>query len=204
MNSKLILSGAALALMLSGCVTPTHYVDTKTDTVAIMGLDYKDFENAAGELVNQMLASPLMVHPKSAQGGRYVLTVSNIVNDTTQRIDTDQLTKKIRISLLNSGRFVVTTAIGLHGAEDDMTRKVRELNKSKMVNQKTVKKAGRVVAPDFSLSGKIIQRGGRIDNRTQQVEYSFMLTMTNLDDGLAYWEGEYPIIKRGDNRTVIW
>src|SRR3546814_17574786 len=109
-------------------------------------------------MVNQMLASPLMVHPKASQGGRYVLAVSNIGNDTTQRIDTDQLTKKIRISLLNSGRFIVTTAIGVNGAEDDMTRKSRQLRNSKMVNQITVKKNGSAIAPDHSLSGNIFTR----------------------------------------------
>ncbi|WP_323018221.1 penicillin-binding protein activator LpoB [Castellaniella sp.] len=204
MNTRLLLSTTTLCLALAGCVTPTHYVDMKNDNVAVMGLDYKDFESAATELVNQMLASPLMVHPKSNQGARYVLTVSNVVNDTVQRIDTDQLTKKIRISLLNSGRFVVTTAVGLNGPEDAMTAKSRQLKSSKMMNQKTVKKAGRVIAPDYSLSGKIIQRNNRVNSSTQQVDYYFMLTMTNLDDGLAYWEGEYPIVKRGDNRTVTW
>ncbi|GAA0233461.1 penicillin-binding protein activator LpoB [Castellaniella daejeonensis] len=204
MNTRALLSVSALCLALAGCATPTHYVDMKNDTVAVMGLDYKDFENAATELVNQMLASPLMVHPKSNQGARYVLTVSNVINDTAQRIDTDQLTKKIRISLLNSGRFIVTTAVGLNGPEDAMTAKSRQLKSSKMINQRTVKKDGRVIAPDFSLSGKIIQRNNRVSSRTQQVDYYFQLTMTNLDDGLAYWEGEYPIVKRGDNRTVSW
>src|SRR3546814_13428309 len=119
-----------------------------------MGLDYKDFENAASEMVNQMLASPLMVHPKASQGGRYVLAVSNIVNDTTQRIDTDQLTKKIRISLLNSGRFIVTTAIGINGAEDEMTRKSRPLRNSKMVNQKTVRSEERRVGKECVSTGR--------------------------------------------------
>lgn len=204
MKIRLLLTTLTASLILAGCATPTHYVDTKNDQVAVMGLDYKDFENAAGELVNQMLASPLMVHPKSNQGARYVLAVSNVLNDTAQRIDTDQLTKKIRISLLNSGRFVVTTAIGINGPEDAMTQKVRQLRSSKMVNQKTVKKDGRVIAPDYSLSGKILQRNNRVSSSTQQVDYYFQLTMTNLDDGLAYWEGEYPIIKRGDNRSVSW
>src|SRR3546814_11843541 len=88
-NTKLLLSTLALTLALTGCATTTHYVDQKNDKVAVMGLDYKDFENAASEMVNQMLASPLMVHPKASQGGRYVLAVSNIVNDTTQRINTE-------------------------------------------------------------------------------------------------------------------
>lgn len=99
---------------------------------------------------------------------------------------------------------MITTAIGANGPEDTMTAQSRMLKKSKMVNQKTVKKDGRVIAPDFSLSGKIIQRNNRVNSSTQQVDYYFQLTMTNLDDGLAYWEGEQAIIKRGDNRTVSW
>jgi uncharacterized protein (TIGR02722 family) len=204
MKLKLSLSAIALAAALTGCATPTQYVDTKNDNVAIMGLDYKDFESAATKMVNDMLNSPLMVHPRAAQGGRYVIAISNITNDTAQRIDTDQLVKKIRVSLLNSGRFVITTAVGLNGPEDAMTAKSRSLQHSKMMNQATVKKNGRVIAPDFSLSGKILQRNHRVDSSTQQVEYSFMLTLTNLDTGLAYWEGEETIVKRGDNRTVTW
>ncbi|GKX62496.1 penicillin-binding protein activator LpoB [Pragia fontium] len=201
LNKKTFLA-AALALSLTGCAQEgAYYVDSKNDNVAVMGLDYKDFEMAAQNMVDDMLSSDLLVHP---QGGRYVLTVTGIVNDTDQRIDTDQLTKKIRSSLLNSGRFVVTTAITANGPEDEMTRKVRQLRKSKMVNQKTVKKDGRVIAPDFSLTGKIIQQNQRVNSKTQQVEYYFQLTLTNLDDGLAYWEKEYPIIKRGDNRTASW
>ncbi len=201
LNRKTFLA-AALALSLAGCAQEgAYYVDSSSDSVAVMGLDYKDFEMAANSMVEDMLSSDLLVHP---QGGRYVLTVTGIINDTDQRIDTDQLTKKIRTSLLNSGRFVVTTAINANGPEDEMTRKVRQLRNSKMVNQKTVKKDGRVIAPDFSLTGKIIQQNQRVNSKTQQVEYYFQLTLTNLDDGLAYWEKEYPIIKRGDNRSASW
>lgn len=204
MNLKLSASAIVLVAALTGCATPTQYVDTKNDNVAVMGLDYKDFESAATKMVNKMLDSPLMVHPKAAQGGRYVIAISNITNDTSQRIDTDQLIKKIRVSLLNSGRFVVTTAVGLNGPEDAMTAKSRTLQGSKMMNQATVKKNGRVIAPDFSLSGKILQSNHRVDSSTQRVEYTFMLTLTNLDNGLAYWEDEENIVKSGDNRTVTW
>jgi len=205
MKIKFALAGLTAILALAGCAVPTQYVDMKNDNVAVMGLDYKDFENAATDMVNDMLNSQLMAHPRVCKDPqRCVLAISNIVNDTNERIDTDQLTKKIRVSLLNSGRFVVTTAIGINGAEDDMTRQSRDLRNSKMVNQSTVKKNGRVIAPDFSLSGKIVQRNLRVNSSTQQVEYSFMLTMTNLDNGLAYWEGEKTIVKRGDNRAVSW
>ena len=205
MKTVALSSMIAAATLLTGCAgTKPHYVDPTTDSVVVMGLDYKDFEKAASQAIDEMIESPLLVHPQAAQGGRYVMAISNILNDTTQRIDTDQLTKKIRVSLLRSGKFITTTAISANGAEDKMTAQVRELKNSSLINQKTVKKNGTVVAPDFSLSGKIIQRNHKIDKRTQQADYYFQLTLTNLENGLAYWEGEYPIIKRGDNRTVSW
>ena len=46
------------------------------------------------------------------------MAVSRIVNDTTLNLDTDQLVKKIRIALLNSGRVIATTAVGADGPED--------------------------------------------------------------------------------------
>ncbi|MBR9830407.1 MAG: penicillin-binding protein activator LpoB [Oceanospirillales bacterium] len=198
------LSVVILMAALSGCTTTAHYVNPGQDQTVVMGLDYKDFESAASQAVDEMVASPLLVHPKAAQGGRYVMAVSSMINDTTQRIDTDQLTKKIRVRLLQSGKFITTTAIGLNGPEDAMTQQVRQLRNSAMVKGSTVKKNNKVIAPDYSLSGKIIQRNNRVDRRTQQSDYYFQLTLTNLENGLAYWEGEYPIIKRGDNRTVTW
>ena len=199
-----VSSMIAAAAILAGCSTKPHYVDPDNDKVVVMGLDYKDFERAASKAIDDMMDSPLLVHPQAANGGRYVLAISNILNDTTQRIDTDQLTKKIRVSLLRSGKFITTTAVSANGAEDSMTAKVRELRQSAMINQDTVKKDGTVIAPDFSLSGKIIQRNHKVDKRTQQSDYYFQLSLTNLENGLAYWEGEYPIIKRGDNRSVSW
>ena len=74
-----------------------------------------------------MLASGVLNHPG---GGRYVVAISRLTNDTMQRIDTDELVKKIRVEILNSGKAVVTTAIGGAGAEDDMTMRVRQLRGS--------------------------------------------------------------------------
>ena len=204
-----IMTGVVLgSLMLTGCASKTYYVDqstgltTRQETVA--GLNYRDFSNAANEMVQSILDNPRLHHPNADQGAVYVLAVSNIINDTTQRIDTDQLTKKIRIDLLNSGRFLTTTAIGLNGAEDEMTQKVRDLKSSQLVNQKTVKGNSKVIAPDFSLSGKIIQRNFTVSKSEQEINYYLQLTLTNLDNGLAYWEDEVPIVKQGDGRSVSW
>jgi len=188
-------------VLVSGCATQTRYVDPAADDGPVsMSLDYRDFERAATEAVEDMLASGSVDNPN---GGRYILVVSRITNDTMQRIDTDQLIKKIRVSLLRSGKVVTTTAVGLNGAEDEMSMRARELRDSEEFDQSGVQRKGTLQAPDLSLSGKLIQRNHQV-GREQQVEYYIQLTLTELGSGLALWEGETPIIKRGSGKSVSW
>jgi uncharacterized protein (TIGR02722 family) len=192
-----------LIVFLTACggTTPVR-VDTNNDSApTVMGLDYRDFEEAAAKMVQSMLISPATAHP---QGGRYILAISRITNDTMQRIDTDQLIKKIRVELLNSGRMLVTTAVGANGPEDSMSYGARELRGNDEFNQSTVQKKRTLIAPDMSLSGKIIQINHSISSSKIQVDYMFQLTLTDIKTGLAYWEGEEIIINRGSGKTVTW
>jgi uncharacterized protein (TIGR02722 family) len=192
----LIIGNAAFAAR-------TEKVDGRNDRgETTVGLDYRDFEDAASDSVQSLLSSGAVNHP---QGGRYVLMISRIVNDTMQRIDTDQFIKKIRIELLNSGRVVITTAVAAGGAEDSASFDVRsDLRGNDEFDQSRVQRKGTMVAPDLSLSGKIMQRNLTIDRRKQQIEYYFQLTLTDLETGLAIWENEYPIIKRTSGRRAGW
>jgi len=61
-----------------------------------------------------------------------------------------------------------------------------------------------MIAPDLSLSGKIIQQNVKVSSSTQQVEYYFQLSLTDINTGLALWEGETIIGKRGSNKSVSW
>jgi uncharacterized protein (TIGR02722 family) len=188
-------------VMLAGCATPTRYIDPAADDGAVtMTMDYRDFEKAATEAVDDMLASGAVSKPN---GERYIMVVSRVTNDTMQRIDTDQLTKKIRVGLLRSGKVVTTTAVGLDGAEDEMSARARELRDSEEFDQSGVQRKGTLKAPDLSLSGKILQRN-HTAGKEQQVEYYIQLSLTDLVTGLATWEVETPIIKRGSNESVSW
>ncbi|MDC0661557.1 penicillin-binding protein activator LpoB [Marinobacter sp. SS21] len=188
-------------LLLAACAAPTRYIDPAADDGPVtMTMDYRDFERAADAAIQDLLASGAVDRPG---GERYVMAVSRIVNDTMQRIDTDQLVKKIRVALLRSGKVITTTAVGLDGAEDEMNLAARELRESAEFDQSTVQQKGTLQAPDLSLSGKIIQRNHKVDDE-QQVEYYFQLSLTDLRRGLAIWENETPIIKRGSDDAVAW
>ncbi len=194
---------AALGVIFSGCETKTTNIDIDNDKgEAVMGLDYRDFQGAAQDMIESLLASGAV---DKKDGKRYVLVVSSIVNDTMQHIDTDQLVKKIRVGLLQSGKVVVTTAVGLEGAEDEMSMHAREtLRGNAEFDQKTVAGKGSMIAPDLSLSGKILQRNIRVDSKTQRVEYYFQMSLTEIKTGLAYWEDERIVAKRGSNKAVSW
>ena len=196
------------AAVLAGCATtgPQYLSGPGSDRPeprgeTVLGLDYRDFEYAAERAVESFLSSPLSRKPGST--APWVMAISRMVNDTTLNIDTDQLVKKIRVDLLDSGRVIVTTAVGLEGPEDPLAAKTRELQDSKLFDQETVAKDGTMVAPELSLSGKIIQRTNRVGDK-QQVDYYFQLTATNIETGLAYWEFEEVIAKIGDNDRHSW
>lgn len=196
-----------VAFLIAGCAgTTPQYVGggasmAQKQTPQTMGIDRQDFEKAAEEAVNSLLGAGALNKPG---GGRYVVAMGRLKNDTTQRIDTDMLTKKIRIAMLQSGKAVITTAVGAGGAEDSMTHDVRELRNNQEFKQNTVAKKGAIIAPDMSLGGKIIQRVASTADSKQLVEYYFQLTLTHLESGLAFWEGETIIGKMGSNDTVTW
>lgn len=194
---KNILYIAICSLILhSGCTTRTELIDIDNDmSERAAGLEYRDFESAARSLVSEMLSSGNLTKPS---GGRYVLIISRIANDTMQRIDVDQLSKKIRIELINSGRVAVSNI-----EEDARVMQTRQLRNSREVNQATVAKKGTLIAPELSLSGKITQREFIISG-DKRIEYTFALSITSLDTGLTLWEGEKTIIKKTDKNAITW
>ena len=197
-----VLTALALLLVLSGCQTTTSNIDMNNDQRgAVMGLDYRDFNTAASKMVEDLLASGALNKPG---GGRYVLAISRVINDTMQKIDTDQLIKQMRVALLRSGKVVVTTAVGANGPEDRLAMDARELRNSGEFNQQTVAAKGQMIAPEYSLSVKIIQRNVRQSKSKQAAEYYFQLTLTDINTGLAFWEGAEVLGKSGSNKSVAW
>ncbi len=193
------------SFFLTGCTAETTNIDINNDTgKAVMGLDYRDFDKAASQMVQSLMASGALT---KKGGGRYVVATGKIVNDTMQRIDTDELMAKVEQEMTNSGKVVITSAVGGNGASDDMIYDVRELRDGKAgeeFDQKTVAGKGQLIAPELSLSGKIIQRDVKYNSKEQQVEYYFQLRLTDLATGLRFWQNETVIGKRGSNKSVSW
>ncbi len=194
-----------IGIFLAGCATETVNIDVVHDEgKPVMALDYRDFAQAASEMIQSMISSGALKKPG---GGRYVMTTARVTNDTMQRIDTDQLMAKIEEELMNSGMVAMTSAVGGKGAPDEMIYEMRDIRDSATgdeFKQETLAGKRTLIAPELSISGKIFQRNIRYDNNRQQVEYYFQLMVTDLTTGLRIWQKESIIGKRGSNRSVAW
>ena len=206
MKTKALVIITLAGILVAGCGEPqTVNIDViNDDGKPVMALDYRDFDQAASQMVQSMISSGALKKPG---GGRYVVTTARITNDTMQRIDTDQLMAKIEQELLNSGQAVMTSAVGGKGAPDEMIYEMRDIRDSEVGEEfqsDTLAGKKTLIAPEMSISGKILQRNIRYDSSRQQVEYYFQLRLTDLTTGLAYWQNETLIGKRGSNKSVSW
>ena len=205
MKAGMLVIITLVGILITGCAPQTVNIDVVHDEgKPVMALDYRDFDQAASEMIQSMVSSGAL---KKQGGGRYVVTTGRIINDTMQRIDTDQLMAKIEEELFNSGQVVMTSAVGGEGAVDEMIYEMRDIRDSAdgdEFNKDTVATKGQLIAPELSISGKIFQRNIRYDKKRQQVEYYFQLKITNLTTGLRFWQKETIIGKRGSNKSVAW
>jgi uncharacterized protein (TIGR02722 family) len=193
-----------VTIALTGCQPATKNIDIANDEgKAVMGLDYRDFDQAAAAMITSLVRSGTL---QKKDGGRYVMATGRIVNDTMQRIDTDQLMAKVEQEMMNSGQVVMTSAVG-NKAGDSMVYEVRDLRDSDRAdefNEDTMQAKKQLISPELSVSGKIIQRNVKYDKKTEQVEYYFQLRITDLTTGLRFWQEEQIIGKRGSSKSVSW
>ena len=190
----------ALCLALCACggtrVVDLNDKDEVQSMQHVMELEYRDWTNTAEKMTQSMIDSgALKSQPKP------VIAMGNITNDTTQRFDSDILTKKIRTTLLKSGKAQIAT--NFSGA-DTTSEKVRAQRGNDEYKQSTIAQKGTLVAPNMSLSGKMLQRNLKLDSGwfssvDTRTEYYLQLTLTDLKTGLSVWEDEQPIIKEGDH-----
>ena len=190
----------ALCAVLAGCggTTVVNLDDEREvqNMQDVMELEYRDWEKTATNMTDSMLKSNAF-----AGISKPVIAVADIKNDTMQRFDTDILTKKIRTTILKSGRAQISTNFT---GEDKTSDKMRSTRGNDEYDQSTFANKGTLVAPNMSLSGKMIQRNlklnsGWFSSVDTRVEYYLQLTLTDLKTGLSVWEDEQPIVKEGDH-----
>lgn len=195
--------GAAL-LLAPGCMDRTQLVDQDNDTEIVAGLDYKDFETAAAETVNTILASK-QVRNATKQDKTYVVAIGKVSDETPLSIDTDLITARVGEALLSDDRFALSSVFADRESNRDKTvSEARLVRGNDEFDQSSVQKKGQLKAPDFSITGKIIARDVKRDNGGHQYEYYFQLRMNDLATGTVLTTRETKVIKRTGKKSHTW
>jgi len=196
MKKTLLLSSLAALLFQAGCATQSAYVTDQPNRYIVSGkINIQDFDQAADSMINSLNDNWIGQGKlkSAAEGEPAILAISRIKNNTGQQLDTDMLTKKIRVALNRTGKVVTTTTLGLGGAEDPLAADKQKEGEF-FADQKHTR------GFDYTLSGKIIEDQARAGN-TRQSAYIFQLSLTSKD-GLAIWEEEQKIVKQGTRASV--
>lgn len=144
----------------------------------------EDFDVLVRKLVGDISESGRL----NKKSGKYVLAISDILTDTIHDVDVDIFVKKLRVALQKENKVIMSTF-----SEDKMVMKSRELRNSKETNQANVAKRNSLLAPEISLTGRIMER----ELPSDRSEYTVLLTISDLKQGTSIWEGEQSIVKNG-------
>ncbi|MBA4148608.1 MAG: penicillin-binding protein activator LpoB [Verrucomicrobia bacterium] len=188
-----LIAASILSGLLVGCATPqAKYVEGTQRVVTGNKINVQDWESAAQTMIDSLLDN--VVNKGKLQtppGEPAVFAVSQIRNNTGQHIDTDLLTKKIRIALNQTDKIVTTTTFG-PAAEDQIAKGSSE--RDAFLRNASIRR------PDYTLSGKIIEDRVRAGN-VRQSSFIFQLSLSD-SRGLAIWEDEHPITKQVKGGSV--
>ena len=191
---------ALLGLSTTACTTQTRVVSrAESQELVTATLSDNDFESAAKEMLDDMLANELS-EPK-AGGKPYIMMISDIQNDTMQRINTADLTDYIKKELRRSGRVKTTDAFGENRSKNIALS--RQLGESSLVDKSTVKKNNTVKAFDLTLEGRIAQKNSTV-GKNKMIEYIFSFNLIDMSDGTELWSDKKVITKLTDKNTQTW
>jgi len=131
-----VLLSVLISGLAAGCASKTAYVDPKGSRLitTVDEINIQDFTQAAEDAIQSLLVSGALDRVPNPPA---VLVISRIVNNTSQHVDTDMLTKKIRVALNQSGKALTRTTFAVGGQAEDPSRKAFNKNANSSKTRKS-------------------------------------------------------------------
>ncbi len=176
---------------------------TGPETITTLSqLDIQDATDAAGTLSESLLAQGVL----GRDGQPSIIAIDRYINNTTQQIDRDEVVKKIRISLNKAGVAQTLTTIdsrGETGGESNIASKYSRENVDTDPNAVTPSP----LVPDYALTYKILENRASVPKfgrDVKQTTFTFQMSLTDVNTGIAVWEDETQVTKQGKKAAVGW
>ncbi len=138
-------------------------------------IDDQDWAEAANTLVKSIIDQGIIAKRRDGQPTR--VAVRNFVNNTSEVVDVDLLIRQVTIGLNKTGNV----------------RSIVEDAESTM-------NTGQALAPDYRLSGKMIENRATA-GRIKQSTFYFQMSLYD-PNGEVVWEEQVPITKAGSKNSV--
>ncbi len=196
---KLCLALLPLSILLSACSSgPTvSYVDPNTVDTTSINFSSTDLQTTAASMVNQMLASPVIVQLTQTQSP--VMYVSGLTNNTSEFIDTQAITDTISTQLIQSGKFQFVDM----NKVAEIKKQLNYQNSSGMVNPATAAKIGQQVGAQYMFFGDISSITA-VNSSQQSQYYQITMRLMNIQTGIITWQGQQQIRKVETRKTFGW
>ncbi len=195
MNTNVRLAVVILAaLTVIGCSSSPKVNRVHRDSVIDLSGKWNDTDArmASRELIQDCLAQPWLENFMKAQGRNPMVIVGDIVNRTSEHVNTQVVTKEWEYALLQSGRvqFVASPE------ERGQVRAEREdQNKGGLTNPATAAAMGQETCAEFMLIGTLNDVIDEV-KRKSVVFYQVNLELIDMKTNAKVWFGQKEIKKQ--------
>jgi uncharacterized protein (TIGR02722 family) len=199
MNKLTVLS------LLLACAACSSVAYDDPDKVETLNIDFgsTDLQTLAGNMVDSLIQSPQLnyiKHDYDDKGDQRIVTVmGGVENRTSEHIDTQSITDKMQVKLLNSGKFRFVAA---EQGQSEIEKQVSFQQGSGRVEAEKAREFGKQFGADVVVYGSLrsiekekdrsIESGG---TKKDDVYYQFVLNCVNIDTGEIIWAEEAELRK---------
>jgi penicillin-binding protein activator len=183
----------ASVLPAAGCA---HSVYVAPDSVTQIDDKYSDTDM---RMMSEDMTRSLIKTPKIANASNPpVVAILDIGNKTSQHINTADITDKLMMAMLRSGRMRFVDRKILKDAAKELA-----LSSNGMIDPAQAKKLGKMTAADLLLTGEITAIN-RVHARMSMTYYRLSMHLTDLETNEILWADETEIKKQAKKGIEDW
>ena len=194
-----------LPFLLLACAACSSVEYDDPDKVETLNIDFgsTDLQTLAGNMVDSLVQSPnlnYIQHDYDDKGDQRIVTLmGGVENRTSEHIDTQAITDKMQVKLLNSGKF---RFVASQQGQSEIEQQVQFQQGSGRVAAEQAREFGKQLGADVVVFGSLrsiekekgrsIESGG---SKKDDVYYQFVLNCVNIDTGEIIWAEEAELRK---------
>ncbi len=193
-----LLAACGPAVDNSAGVATISQDPSRQGAVAGIGIEGQDIQSMTDQMVRDMLSNPMLAN--AVNPPQVIIDSEFFVNDSTQRINKDLITNRLRVNLnrASMGRMIF---VGRNYA--NMVQQERNLKRDGVVDTGTTGMTAAQAGGDYRLGGTIASADSR-DARTGMMQRYTQITfeMVDLERGVITWSNMYELSKAAADDIV--